>query len=163
VDAPLFDQPIEREVAAALAETAPDEFSGLDEDPDFRPRRNPAKLLTILAVVAAAVMLLAAAAIYWFGTPLVLEVTRKPERQRMESGNELLAVSGRIVNPTDTVQRVPQINAELRDAQGRVVYQWSISAPVAQIGPKQAATFNSAEVDVPQAARAFNVHFSEGP
>ena len=81
----------------------------------------------------------------------------------MESGNELLAVSGRIVNPTDTVQRVPQINAELRDAQGRVVYQWSISAPVAQIGPKQAATFNSAEVDVPQAARAFNVHFAEGP
>jgi len=174
--ASLFDQPLNRDAIPSFRAPATEELDTPDEDVGYRPRRNPAKLLTIGAVVAAVVMLLAALAIYWFGlpniggaslsrngTPLVLEVTRKPERQRMESGNELLAVSGRIVNPTDTVQRVPQINAELRDAQGRVVYQWSISAPVAQIGPKQAATFNSAEVDVPQAARAFNVHFAEGP
>jgi hypothetical protein len=116
-------------------------------------------------------MLLAAAAISWFGlpsfggglsqgaSPLVLEVTRKPERRTMESGNELLAVSGRIVNPTDEVQRVPQIRAELRDAQGRVVYEWSISAPVRELQPKQSATFNSAEVDVPGNAKALNLRF----
>jgi len=77
----------------------------------------------------------------------------------MESGNELLAVSGRIVNPTDEVQRVPQIRAELRDAQGRVVYEWSISAPVRELQPKQSATFNSAEVDVPGNAKALNLRF----
>ena len=172
----LFEQPM---APAPEAEAEPEADGGYDafaNEPPFRARRNPAKMWTILAGVAAAIMLLAAIAIYIFGlpdmggtalartgTPLILEVTRKPERQRMESGNELLAVSGRIVNPTDEVQRVPQISAELRDAQGRVVYQWAISAPVAQLGPKQAATFNSAEVDVPQAARAFNVHFAEGP
>jgi hypothetical protein len=172
--ASLFEQPTAR---PQEAEAAPEgDYDAFANEPPFRPRRNPAKLWTILAGAAAAAMLIAAIAIYVFGlpnmggtslartgTPLILEVTRKPERQRMESGNELLAVSGRIVNPTSEVQRVPQISAELRDAQGRVVYQWAISAPVAQLGPKQAATFNSAEVDVPQAARAFNVHFAEGP
>ncbi|HKT15715.1 MAG TPA: hypothetical protein VJR87_09960, partial [Allosphingosinicella sp.] len=170
----LFEQP--PAYAPEAEAEGNDEYDSAAHEAPFRARRNPAKMWTILAGVAAAAMLLAAIAIYIFGipnmggtalartgTPLILEVTRKPERQRMESGNELLAVSGRIVNPTDEVQRVPQISAELRDAQGRVVYQWAISAPVAQLGPKQAATFNSAEVDVPQAARAFNVHFAEGP
>jgi predicted Zn finger-like uncharacterized protein len=139
--------------------------------PPFRIRRNPARMRTMVVSAAAAVMLLAAAAVSWFGlpsfgrgisqgaSPLVLEVTRKPERRTMESGNELLAVSGRIVNPTDEVQRVPQIRAELRDAQGRVVYEWSISAPVRELQPNQSATFNSAEVDVPGNAKALNLRF----
>ena len=129
----------------------------------------------MLAVAAAVLMLGAVAAVGWFGlptigaragtsqagTPLVLEVTRAPERRRMESGNELLAVSGRIVNPTEQVQRVPQIRAELRDSQGRVVYGWAISAPVGELQPGQSATFNSAEVDVPRGARALNLSFGQ--
>lgn len=142
-------------------------------EPPFRPRRNPARTWTIVAIVAATVMLAAVAAISYFGLPgvaglgtaqaggtqLVLEVPRKPERRLMESGNELFAVSGRIVNPTDKVQRVPQIRAELRDEQGRVVYAWSISPPVDFLQPKQSAPFNSAEVDVPRAAKALNLRF----
>lgn len=135
-------------------------------------RRNPARMWTMLAIVAALVMLAAVAAISFLdipglgpdtargaaaGTPLVLEVSRKPERRLMESGNELLAVTGRIVNPTDSIQKVPQIRAELRDAQGRVVYGWAISAPVPELQPKQSATFNSAEVDVPRSAKALNL------
>jgi hypothetical protein len=127
---------------------------------------------TALAIAAAVIMLAAAAAISYFGLPvlgrsaldtgasaLTLEVTRKPTRQQMESGNELLAISGRIYNPTDEVQRVPQIQAVLRDAQGRVVYDWSISAPVSHLKPGQSATFNSAEVDVPRGAKALNLRF----
>ena len=132
------------------------------------PRRNPARLWTLLAILAAAVMLTAVAAISWYGVPglgggraaaekasgaLDLEIARDPERRKMESGNELFAVSGRIINLTEEVQPVPPIRAELRDAQGRVVYQWMISAPVPELGPKAAATFNSAEVDVPPAKR----------
>jgi hypothetical protein len=92
-------------------------------------------------------------------TPLVLELTRDPERRRMESGNELFAVSGRIVNPTDQVQPVPQIQAALKDVGDKPVYQWSISAPVSELQPGQSATFNSAEVDVPQSAYKLSLKF----
>ena len=173
----LLDEPPPPPVEESPAQAEPftDDFDAFTADPPFRPRRNRARMWTIFAVAAAILMLAAAGAVYWFGipglqemslnrrgTPLQLEVTRKPERRRMESGNELLAVSGRVVNPTEEMQRVPQIRAELRDAQGRVVYEWAISAPVPELGPKQSVTFNSAEVDVPQSARAFTVHFA-GP
>lgn len=153
-----------------------DDYDAFAHEPPFRPRRNPARTWTVAAAIAGLVMLIAAGAIYWFGmpsfgtsalagnrTPLTIEVTRKPERQRMESGNELLAVSGRITNPTDEVQKVPQIRATLRDAQGRAVYEWTILAPVRQLKPKQSANFNSAEVDVPAGAKTFTVNFGNGP
>lgn len=142
-----------------------------DEEPVPRSR---ARMWTLLAIIAALLVLGGVAAATFLDlpglartaersatptTPLVLEVTRKPERRLMESGNELLAVSGRIVNPTDSVQKVPQIRAELRDAQGRVVYGWAISAPVPMLQPRQSATFNSAEVDVPRGAKALNLSF----
>jgi predicted Zn finger-like uncharacterized protein len=158
----------------AAATAGPDEYDAFAAEPPFRPRRNRAWLWTVLAVVAAVVMLSAAAAIYWFGTPgvtsvfsggesqLKLEVPRKPERRRMESGNELLAVSGQVRNPTGRTLPVPQIRAELLDAQGRVVYEWAISAPVPELAAGQSVTFNSAEVDVPQSAKKFNVYFA-GP
>jgi len=148
------------------------QYDALPSDPPFRARRNPAKMWTMLAIAAATVMILAFLAISYFGlpgqdqpkamaggTPLLIEVTRKPERRLLESGNELLAVSGRIVNPTDSVQPVPQIRATLRDAEGREVYGWSISAPVPELQPNQSATFNSAEVDVPRGATDLNLNF----
>ena len=92
--------------------------------------------------------------------PLLLEVPRKPERRTLESGNELFAVSGRVINPTSQRQRVPDILAELRDAQGRVVYSWTITPPRRSIGPNGSAEFNSAEVDVPKGARELNLSFS---
>ena len=163
----------ERQEASYAAPTSEyEEESDYSSEAPFRARRNPARTWTIVAVVAAVLMVIAAAGVYVFGipgvggqgftrtgTPLVLQVTRKPERRPLESGNELLAVSGRIVNPTDTVQRVPQIRAELRDAQGRIVYEWNISAPVSELKPNQSATFNSAEVDVPKGAKALKLRF----
>jgi hypothetical protein len=68
-------------------------------------------------------------------------------------------VSGRIVNPTDQVQPVPQIQAALKDVGDKPVYQWSISAPVSELQPGQSATFNSAEVDVPQTAYKLSLKF----
>ncbi len=170
-----------RPVAPTVAPTPtvaapPPDYIGepIDQPDEVRPRRNPARMWTLAAIAAAILMLSAVAAISYFGlpgigggqasareggTPLRLEVTGKPERRLLESGNELLAVSGRIVNPTDAVQPVPRIRAELRDDQGRVVYSWAISAPVPELQPGQSATFNSAEVDVPRGARALNLSF----
>jgi hypothetical protein len=85
--------------------------------------------------------------------------TRDPERRKLDSGNEMFAVSGRILNPTDQVQPVPQIQGALRDAQEQVVHQWSISAPVSELQPKQSANFSSSELDVPQTAYKLSLKF----
>jgi predicted Zn finger-like uncharacterized protein len=151
----------------------PDPFA---HRPPFRPRANPTRRWTIAAISAAVLLFGGILAIQFFGTPsfmaqlglpvgsvdvpLLLEVPRKPERRTLESGNELFAVSGRVINPTGQRQRVPDILAELRDAQGRVVYSWTITPPRRSIGPNGSAEFNSAEVDVPKGARELNLSFS---
>jgi hypothetical protein len=144
--------------------------------PPFRPRRNPSKRWTIAALAAAAVMLAGIGAIQYFGTPnlaarlglpvgpvdipLLLQMPRKPERRTLESGNELFAITGQIVNPTSETQRVPDIFAELRDAQKRIVYSWTITPPKRSIAPKASLEFNSAEVDVPKGAVELKLTFS---
>jgi hypothetical protein len=78
----------------------------------------------------------------------------------MASGNSLLTVTGRIWNPSDKVQRVPPIRAELLRAPGGApVYSWSISPPVTELQPGQSATFNSAEVDAPAAGEHIRLSF----
>lgn len=72
-----------------------------------------------------------------------------PERQRLESGNELVVVSGRVINPSRETQQVPPIEAQLRDSSGKLIYSWTIAPPARTLPPGGSANFNSAEVDVP--------------
>ncbi len=145
-------------------------------EPPFRPRRNPTRRWTIAALLAALLLISGIGAILYFGTPtllarlglpfgqfdipLRLEVPTRPARITQPDGNELVAVTGRIINPTDTAQRVPDILAELHDAQGRTVYSWTITPPVRTIGPRGSAEFNSAEVNVPKGANNMMFSFS---
>lgn len=152
-------------ISEAPAEADYDPFA---HEPPFTPRRNPAKLWTLLAVAAAIIMLAATGALVAFGppdisqrlgisksasVPLVIESTRPPERRPMASGNELFSVTGRITNPTDQVQAVPDIRANLLDAQDRVVFAWTIARPTARLQPGQSVEFNGAVLDVPKNAR----------
>ncbi len=159
------------EQAAAPAAALQAEYSPYDPAPPFAPRRRGRWAL--IALFAVLVLIGAAAALIHFGprdiaerfgarmdTPLMLRVTRKPERRKMESGNELLAVSGRVFNPSGAAQRVPDIRAELRDAQGRVVYGWTIAPPARQLAAQASADFNSAEIDVPKGARSIKLTFA---
>jgi predicted Zn finger-like uncharacterized protein len=156
----------------APAESEPENYDAFAHEPPFRARRNPARMWTILAIVAALLMLAATAAVYSFGvpelgvdialpgrraTPLKLEFTA--ENRTLESGNALLTVSGRIINPTQSVQRVPQLRAEVRDGAGKTIYSWSILPPVSELQPGQSATFNSAESDVPANAAKLHLGF----
>ena len=123
------------------------------------PRRWPL-LLGLLLLIAAA------AAAFWFlaptewkaragiaqanSTPLELMITNR-DRQMLESGNELVAISGRVINPTDSEQRVPPIRAVLRDSRTKaLIHSWTIAAPAQVLAPRSSASFNSAEVDVPK-------------
>jgi predicted Zn finger-like uncharacterized protein len=140
----------------------------------FRPRRNWTRIWTIVAIVAGLLMLAGAGAIWAFGLPDVgqsfgipvrtvdaLGIRGQASRRRLESGNELLAVHGEISNSSDEVQNVPQIRAELKDGEGRVVYTWSIAPPVREIQPRGRVPFDSAEMDVPRGGR--NLTLSFGP
>lgn len=162
--------PAEREAMAmevpapseAPAETSDDFEPFYDYEPVDKPKRGLPLLLLVLAVVAIL------AALFWFlapaeikqrigiadagaaNTPLEVMVTNS-DRQKLASGNELFAVSGRVINPTDENQRVPPLRAELLDAsQTKVIYSWTIAPPATTLAPGRSASFNSAEVDVPQ-------------
>jgi predicted Zn finger-like uncharacterized protein len=164
-------------VADAIPPAEPEEadYDAFAHEPPFRPRRNPLRRWTLAAGAAAVLMIGGIGAIQYFGTPgmaswlgfgaeadvpLLLEFPTKPERREQPSGNELFTVSGRIVNPTDSVQMVPDILAELRDPSGRVVYNWRIVPPVRRLPPKGTAEFDSAEMDVPKSAQKLTVSFA---
>lgn len=146
-------------------------YENYTQEPAADTRRRRIGLWLFLAVAALAA---AAAAAYYLGLlnfgsetraaaqgPLQLEYTRTPERTVLQSGNELLRVYGRVINVSGEAQRVPQIKAELRDATGRIVHSFFISAPVSELQAKESATFDSAETDVPRSARDLNLSFGQ--
>lgn len=159
-------------------EEEPENYDAFAHQPPFKPRRNPAKMWTLIAIAAALLMLGATAAISWFGlpefggrfalgdrtgqSPLTIEDVSS-ERRAMASGNDMLTVTGRIVNQSSKPQPVPQLQGELRDAQGRAVYRWPISPPVPELPPGQSVTFNSGEVGTPRSARKVNVTLAARP
>lgn len=144
----------------------PDPFAPV---PPFRPRRNPARLWGWVAITIAVIACAAIAALLSFGPPAHLglggrgsspiTVTADPQvrKQIMASGSEVLAFSGRIANPTGKTQHVPDIRAELRDAGGRVVYGWTIAAPVPRLAPGASYHFSGAELDVPKSAASIHL------
>jgi predicted Zn finger-like uncharacterized protein len=142
------------------AEASPDMFSPFAEDDDLEPRRR-GPLRTILFL---ALLVIVAAALFWFFAPSELKaklgvadggssplalVTTHMDRQRLESGNELLTVTGRVINPTGKEQNVPPLQAQLRSKTGQVVYSWTIAPPARSLPAGASASFNSAEVNVP--------------
>lgn len=142
-----------------------------------RPRRNPARRWTILAVLAGLLMLIGAGAILWSGAPGLasriglafgtdqtpLRFVRGPvERRELENGSELFAVSGQVINPTGGEQRVPDILVELKDApgtKGRTVYSWTITPQRRMLAPGASLDFNSAKLDVPANSRQLDLSF----
>ena len=137
-----------------------DDFSPFAERDYVEPKRR-SPLLTILIIL---VVVAAAAAAFWFlapaewkaklglaeagATPLQLMITH-PERQQLASGNELVIVTGRVINPTSKTHPVPPIYAQLKTKAGKVVYSWVIQPPTPSLAPGASASFNSAEYKVP--------------
>jgi predicted Zn finger-like uncharacterized protein len=152
--APVSEEPVPTPAAE-------EEFVGYAPiEDEEEPRRRWPLILTLLVLIAAA------AAAFWFlappawkeragiaqagATPLQLMITTS-DRQALQSGNELVAISGRVINPTDREQNVPPILAELRDKQtNQLVHKWTIAPPARVLAPRSSASFNSAEVDVPK-------------
>ncbi len=140
-----------------------------------RRRRRPARRWAILAVLAGLAMVAAVAAILWTGAPGLasqfglsfgpgespLRLRDNPiERRELENGSELFAVSGQVLNPSTTLQRIPDIRAQLRDAEGKLVYSWTITPERRTLAPGGAIDFNSAKLDVPATSRRLELSFA---
>jgi predicted Zn finger-like uncharacterized protein len=179
--AETFDPPLPAPPEVPPVSVEYREYSAFDHGPPFRPRRNPARRWTIAAMIAGLLLIGAIGAIQYFGTPgfaadiagrLGLPIAQADvplrfadysvDRRDLDSGNELFAINGRVLNPTDRAQRVPDIIAELRDAQGRLVYSWTIAPQRRTLGPRAELEFNTAKLDVPSNARELNLSFSGG-
>lgn len=144
--------------------------------PFRRPRRNPAKRWTIIAASAAALMLAATGGLVYFGLPgwaqglglpggvdepdLVIELPPNQDHRELADGTIYFAASGVIINPTDREQRVPPILAELRDAQGTIVYSWTIKPPVRMLPPNEKVNFSEAKLDIPRRATQLTVSWA---
>ena len=117
------------------AGAADDEFSPFPAADYVEPRtpqpvRRRADRLIIVAALAVA---------FWFLAPTEWKarlglgtgdeqlalVTTHMDRQQLASGNELLTVTGRVINPTASEQAVPPLHAQLRNRAGKVVYSWT--------------------------------------
>jgi predicted Zn finger-like uncharacterized protein len=138
-----------------------DDFAPFGQRDDVVEERRGGMLPKLLGLIVLVALLAAA---FWFlapaewkarigiadarSSPLQLMLTHS-QRQELASGNVLLAVTGRVINPTDEVQSVPPIQAELRKNSGEIVYSWTISPPARSIPPGGRAPFNSAEMNVP--------------
>jgi len=142
------------------AEAVPDMFNPFAENGEVEPRRRS----PVLTIIIIAFIVIAGAALFWFfapaelkarlglgaagSSPLALVITHR-DRQQLESGNQLLTVSGRVINPTTKEQNVPPLQAQLLSPGGKVVYSWTIEAPARSLPAGASASFNSAEVNVP--------------
>lgn len=141
-------------------QVADDEFSPFPAADEVEPRRRSPVVTILMIVIAVAVL---AAAFYFLASPelkarlglgtgaasqLALIVTHR-DRQQLESGNQLLTVTGRVINQTATEQEVPPLQAQLKSKAGEVVYSWTIAPPARTLAAGASASFNSAEVNVP--------------
>jgi predicted Zn finger-like uncharacterized protein len=155
---------------AATGSVRPERAFSFDDtmDDHSEPRsRLPMILLgglLLIAAIAAALWFLAPAQFRQrlglatnTDTPLLLQVEQH-SRQQLASGNQLLEVSGRVINPTDSAQKVPPLQAELRSLEQKVVYKWTIPPPARVLAPGGSATFNSAELNIPPAAACLDVY-----
>lgn len=162
-DLPSFQHP---QPAAPISE--PDDFTAYQPADDEPRRKSRAPLLAIVVLLLAA---LGALAFWYLSTPTmkqqlgVSEVRDSPVqvsleqgvRRTLESGNQLLEVSGRVVNPTDQPQTVPPLKAQLRSLDQKVVYRWTIPPPTPTLAPGASAPFNSAELNIPADAACIDV------
>jgi hypothetical protein len=84
------------------------------------------------------------------------------DRQHLESGNDLLTLTGRVINPSGKEQVVPPIQAQLKNRSGKVVYSWTIQPPAQTLPAGGSAPFNSAEVSVPPSGDELTITLGDG-
>lgn len=173
------DEPVPASADHHQAEPAPepnDVFSSWEHGSMANGQPARARHKGLLTIVGLVVLVAALAAAAWFlaprewlsraglasasnDSPLKLMVTSQ-DRQKLASGNDLVSLSGRVINPTDSTQAVPALQADLRDGGGTLVYSWTIAPPAPKLPPRGSASFNAAELGVPPQATSLTLRWA---
>ena len=159
--------------AEAQPEPAYDPFAGNAPSPR---RRGGMRRWSAAAAIAGISMLLGGGAILYSGAPTLaaqfglgiggpvetplLFTDKNVELRAMPNGSEVLAISGKVMNPSATAQHVPDIRVELRDDSERLVYSWRITPQARTLAPKAAIDFDGATVDMPPNAKVVQLSFA---
>lgn len=140
-----------------------------------RPRRNPARLWTIAAVIFCLLIAGSGVALQYFGPPqwavraglladsqepdLLFYLAKPAERRSLPNGSEYFAFSARIVNSGSRTLPVPPVEVQLRDAQDRLVFSWTTKADKAELKPGEEASINESRLDIPKKAENLSLTF----
>lgn len=144
--------------------------SSFAHEPPFRPRRNPAKMWTMAAVLFAAMSLSAIGATAWYGLPDWLPFARptfaeaqsglqldfpakRQERRQLPDGSYYFSVNGTITNVGNKERNVPSVLVVLRGTRDRIVYSRELVPPQRALAPGESVNINEALTDVPRSAR----------
>jgi hypothetical protein len=173
--APMIDPVVREEAQTHSAPPPPADFqqrSQFAHEPPFRPRRNPAKIMTYAAIAFAALIAVTGGALWYTGwldgsfatssknPGLKIVLHDNLELGRAADGSPYFIASGSIVNPTAERQSVPDMLVTLKDASGRSVFNWKMKAPVRSLAPGATADFSQLKRDVPLAASKISVNWA---
>ncbi|MBB6124923.1 MJ0042-type zinc finger domain-containing protein [Sphingobium subterraneum] len=152
-----------------------DDASPFASEVPFRPRRNPAKLWTMVAVGFFLVVALLGGALWYYGPPewavraglvadpgepdLLFYLPKPPERRKLPNGSEYFAFNARLVNSGTSTLPVPPVLVELRDGQNRLVFSWITKADKAELKPNEEAGINESRLDIPKNAENLSLGF----
>ncbi|MDE2435582.1 MAG: zinc-ribbon domain-containing protein [Sphingomonadales bacterium] len=154
---------------ASTTYTYDSDTSSFAHEPPFRPRRNPARMWTIAAVLFATVAMGVIGATAWWGLPdwmpfshplfaeaqpgLKLDFPAKQQdRHQLPDGTWYFGASGTVTNTSEVSRSVPAVLIVLRDARNRVVYNAEVQSPKRVLAPGESVSINEALVQVPKAA-----------
>ena len=141
--------------------------STFDYEPPFRPRRNPARMWTIAALLFAVVALGAVGATAWYGLPdwmpfakpvfaedqpgLKLDFPEKrQDRRQLANGTWFFGINGSVTNISQSQRSVPAILVVLRDARGRIVHRAELRPAKRVLAPGENVAIYEALVPVPK-------------
>jgi predicted Zn finger-like uncharacterized protein len=156
--------------AEPIVEPYPDDQSSFAHEPPFRPRRNPAKMWTMAAILFAVMSMGVIGATAWYGLPdwvplarptfaedqagLVLDFpAKRQERRQLPDGSYYFSVNGTITNVGRKERSVPSVLVVLRGARDRIVYSRELVPPQRMLAPGESVDLNEALTDVPRSAR----------
>ena len=178
MDAPpptLESAPIGRDETSAPSFRTPPPSGDLPErsqfahEPPFRPRRNPAKIMTYGAIAFAAFIAVAGGALWYSGwlegsfavsakeSKLQIELHDNLALGRAADGSPYFIASGSIVNPTAERLPVPNMLVTLKDASGRSIFNWEMKPPIASLAPGATVDFSQLKRDVPLASSKISI------
>ena len=152
----------------ALSDELP-ERSQFAHEPPFKPRRNPAKIMTYAAIAFAAFIAVAGGALWYSGwlegsfavsakeSKLQIQLHDNLALGRAADGSPYFIASGSIVNPTPEKLPVPNMLVTLKDASGRSIFNWEMKPPVASLAPGATVDFSQLKRDVPLASSKISI------